>query len=133
MDQDQAVSAAVSAAFPGNILISKDAWQEDYAQESQCYFRGAMADTVFSIVGRNAKEWCVRVVPDDVDTGGIMNARYVTCNDRQAAAILYLIACDQSCEEDQEIIKKMYELAEPVMSVLTGGNLHTDLPYRIIP
>lgn len=81
-----------------------------------------MADTHVSLKCISAQDWRLTVTPmeyvnDDIIAGGVQNgeSKTVPVTDRQAAAIMFLICCDQSEESDSELIHKLYEIAEPVM------------------
>jgi hypothetical protein len=84
-----------------------------------------MADTHVSLCCYSAQDWRLRVTPmeyinDDINAGGVQNgaSKSVPVTDRQAAAIMFLLCCDQAEESDIELIHKLYEIAEPVMECL---------------
>lgn len=81
-----------------------------------------MADTHVSLKCISAQNWRLRVTPmeyinDDITAGGVQNgaSKTVSITDRQAAAIMFLLCCDQGEGTDSELIRKLYEIAEPVM------------------
>ena len=87
-----------------------------------------MADTHVSLKCISAQDWRLTVTPmqyinDDIIAGGVQNgaSKTVPVTDRQAAAIMFLICCDQSEASDTALIHKLYEIAEPVMECLPHG------------
>jgi hypothetical protein len=87
-----------------------------------------MADTHVSLKLYSAQDWRLRVTPmqyinDDIIAGGVQNgaSKSVSVTDRQAAAIMFLICCDQDEASDIALIHKLYEIAEPVMEGFSNG------------
>ena len=86
-----------------------------------------MADTHVSLHCISAQDWRLTVAPmeyinDDINAGGVRNgaSKTVSITDREAAAIMFLICCDQDEDSDIALIHKMYEVAEPVMEGFTN-------------
>ena len=84
-----------------------------------------MADTHVSLCCKSAQDWRLRVTPmqyinDDINAGGVQNgeSKTVPVTDRQAAAIMFLLCCDQDEESDIELIRKLCKIAESVMECL---------------
>ncbi len=84
-----------------------------------------MADTHVSLKCISAQDWRLTVTPmqyidDDIIAGGVQNgvSKTVSVTDRQAAAIMFLLCCDQGEESDIALIHKLYEIAEYVMECL---------------
>jgi hypothetical protein len=76
-----------------------------------------MADTHVSLRCYSAQNWRLRVTPmeyvnDDINAGGVQNgeSKTVPVTDRQAAAIMFLICCDQDEVSDIALIHKLYKL-----------------------
>lgn len=96
--------------------------EENKALSPQVMINVCMADTYVSLHCISAQVWHLTVTEmeytnNDITAGGVQNgkSKTVTVTDREAAAIMFLICCDQDEESDIALIHKLYEIAEPVM------------------
>lgn len=81
-----------------------------------------MADTHVSLHCISAQNWRLTVTPmeyinNDILAGGVQDgtSKTVSVTDREAAAIMFLLCCDEDKKSDIALIHKMYKITEPVM------------------